>query len=59
VNMDNGTKGASVATDRKLMVKRDKRFKDNRSFLLNPDGFDMPMPASIDKYPTHIKELFK
>jgi len=57
--MDNGTKGASVATDRKLMVKRDKRFKDNRSFLLNPDGFDMPMPASIDKYPTHIKELFK
>jgi len=47
-NVDNGIKGSSVAGDRKQMVKRDKRFKENRNFLLDPDGFEMPFPSSTD-----------
>lgn len=42
-----------------MIVKRDKRLKENYSLVLDPDGFFMPTPASMDKYPTHMKEVFK
>ena len=41
------------------MLKREKRFADNRTLLLDPSGFEMPFPASIEQYPNHIKEIFR
>ena len=57
--MDHNIRSGSVASERKLIQKRDKRFKENRSFLLNPDGFEMPFPTSTDSQPMHVKEIFK
>jgi len=56
--MDNGIK-TSFSADRKLMARREKRFASNRDFLLSPDGFEMPFPASLDSFPSHLKEVFK
>ena len=58
-HMDNGIKGNSVKAERQAIASREKRFKDNRAVLNDPDGFEMPMPQSIDKYPMHLKEVFK
>ena len=41
------------------MLKREKRFIDNRTLLLDPSGYDMPFPTSLEQYPNHIKEIFK
>ena len=41
------------------MLKRDKRFTQNRSMLLDPEGFEMPYPETVDQYPTHIREVFQ
>ena len=57
-NIDHSKTG-SVANDRKLISRRDRRFKENHNFLQSSDGFEMPFPASVDTYPMHVKEIFK
>lgn len=48
-----------MALDRKVLAKREKRFANNREFLLDPEGFEMPFPSSSETQPMHVKELFK
>ena len=42
-----------------MLVKREQRFNDNLNFVMDAEGFEMPMPESIDAYPAHIKEVLK
>ena len=53
-----GIKQAGSTQEKKLLVKREKRFGQNKSFLLDPEGFERPFPASIDSLPNNIKEVF-
>lgn len=41
------------------MQKREKRFVNNRSLLLDPNGFEMPFPKAVDQLPTHMREVFQ
>ena len=57
--IDYNSGNSTSASDRKLMLKREKRFIANRTMLLDPSGFEMPFPSSIEQYPNHIKEIFR
>ena len=57
--MDYNTSNSTSAQGRKLMLKREKRFIENRTLLLDPSGFNMPFPTSLEQYPNHMKEIFK
>lgn len=44
-----------------MLVKREKRFAENRKLLLDPEGFEMPKPLGEDsasKY-GHVNEILK
>lgn len=48
--------------DRKMLAKRDKRFGENRSQLLDPEGFEMPTPMENEKSKKtsgHVNEILK
>ena len=48
--------------DRKMLGKRDKRFGENRSQLLDPEGFEMPTPMENEKSKKtsgHVNEILK
>lgn len=56
-NSDYGIK-TSASQDRKLLNKRNKRFRSNEDLLLSEDGFEMPQPKASE-YPTHIREVLQ
>lgn len=41
------------------MLKRNKRFQNNRLLLLDPYGFEMPFPRKLNNYPAHLREVFQ
>jgi len=59
VDQDMGKKISSG--DRKMLAKRDKRFGENRSQLLDPEGFEMTTPQENEKSKKsgHVNEILK
>ena len=56
-NVDFNLKNSNA--EKKLLNKRSERFVTNSEMLLDADGFDMPQPASLDSFPSHIREVLQ
>ena len=44
----------------KLLASREKRFKENEETLLSTNkSFKLQFPSSMNKFPTHLREIFE
>lgn len=52
-------KGKDTQLERKALLNREKRFKQNERLLLDRDGFQLDFCSQLESYPTHVREVLQ
>ena len=48
-----------VNRNQKLLLARERRFKENREELLSTNGFRLKFPSNMSKFPASMKEIYE